>query len=120
MNMSNQLHGVWAFPDKDYEVFPDISPNGRIVQFIRQSTTSTKLIPMKLWYSAEGRDQFRIRSKPGVEGYTITMCREGDLLILENKKKTICRKISETDVPAWFRDELRKAHDVMAQLEKSA
>jgi hypothetical protein len=87
--VSTDLHGIWAFPEKGYEGLLDIAANGRIVQFIRQSENSTKLIPMKLWYSNEGTDRFRIRSMPRVEGYVITMHREGEELIIQHPKKEL-------------------------------
>ena len=117
--MSSEICEIWAFPEEDYEVLLEIAPNGRIVQFIRQSKALNKLIAMKLWHSPEGSNLFKIRSMLQAEGYVRSMQREGDSLIIQNQSRTVCRRVFETEVPKWFSRELLKAHTIMTQIEQT-
>lgn len=119
--MASAIHGLWAFKERGEDAFVHISPEGRIVQIMRQLPPSTKLVAMKLWCSDEGGGRYRIRSKPDAEGYLILMQRNGDELVFEHLKvrsKTVSRRITEKEAPTWLSGELKKAHEVMTTMEK--
>lgn len=118
--MSVDFLGIWAYPEKNYDAFLHFAPDGRTVLFIRHTERSTQVIPMKHWYVNEGSDQFRIRSMPGAIGYVITMRCDGNTLIIQNNQtKTQCRRVSADEAPPWFATELAKAHEKMAELERT-
>ena len=53
------------------EEFMHIGEDGRIVHFVYQDASASRLIPMMLWAEPLEQDRYRIRIRPGGDNWTV-------------------------------------------------
>jgi len=92
------------------DIVVTIYPDGRLAQCIRcgsSPTTPVIAVTMRLTYE----DGFiRVKTKATDPGYLISIYRDGESLVLDNKGvRNICERLSPAELPDWYSDVMARA-----------
>jgi hypothetical protein len=103
------------------EEFMHIGEDGRLVHFLYQDASGSRLIPMMLWAQPLGQDRYRIRIRPEGDGWTVRMIPTTDGMTIDRDEKQFhLVAVPDSDVPDWYAQRLEKALARMSEREASS
>ena len=83
------------------DVVLTIYPDGRIAQCYRQGASLSRYIASTMRASAED-GLYRIKIEASAPGYLISIFRDGEFLIIDNRgQRATCRRLLEDELPDW-------------------
>ncbi len=110
--MDASLTGAWVFRQEQpfvQDIVLTVYPDGRLVQCFRQGASLTRPVASTMRASAEG-GLYRIKTEAAASGYLISLVRDGDLLVIENKgHRTVCRRLTPAEMPDWYSEVMARA-----------
>jgi hypothetical protein len=113
MNLPPSIVGTWRLPSvtaEGKEEFMHIGEDGRIVHFVCQDASGSRLIPMALWAQSFEGDRYQIRIHPDREGWTVGMIpTPGGMIIDREEKQFHLVPASASEVPDWYPQKLENA-----------
>jgi hypothetical protein len=110
--MDASLTGTWIFREERpfvQDIVLTVFPDGRLAQCFRQGASLTRVVASTMRAAEEG-GLYRVKTEATASGYVISMVRDGDSLIIENKgRRTVCRRLAPTEVPDWYSEVMARA-----------
>jgi hypothetical protein len=65
--------------------------------------------PLRLWYSLEGPDVIRFRTRPEDEGWVCRLEYDGETLVINAENgRTVCTRANPDEIPDWFHEGLAR------------
>ena len=99
--------------------FMHVGEDGRIVHFVYTDPSGKRLVPMMLWFEHLGGDRYCIRARPGQDGWSVLMVpTDSGMTIDRTERQVECVAVSESEVPAWYRERLEYAFSLMNEREQ--
>lgn len=121
MNLSQSIVGTWSLPSsivEDELEFMHVGGDGRIVQFVHIDSSGEHSVPMILWSEPLEQDRYRIRVRPGDEGWIVRMIpTETGMTIAHAEREFHLRPVAESELPDWYAERLQKALIRMSERE---
>jgi hypothetical protein len=122
MNLPQSIVGTWRLPSTTAEGKDElmhIGEGGRIVHFVYQDASGSRLIPMMLWaHLSEEKDRYQIRIHPDREGWTVGMIPTTEGMTIDrDEKQFYLVAVADSDVPEWYAQRLEVALARMSERE---
>lgn len=103
--MDPSLVGIWGFREErpfEQDIIFTVYPDGRLAQFFRQAASLERVVSSTMHTSPEN-GQYRVKIAASAQGYLVSLFREGEALVIENKgKRTVCHRLSDEALPPWY------------------
>jgi hypothetical protein len=113
MHLPPSIVGTWRLPSstaEGKEEFMHIGEDGRIVHFVYNDASGSKMIPMALWALSLEGDRYQIRPRPDRDGWTVGMIpTAGGMTIDRDEKQFHLIAAAASEVPEWYPQKLENA-----------